>query len=70
MTPAEQYRIRAVEFEAKAKVETNPTAQTEFENLARSYRRLAEQADRNAQTDVVYEPPPSPRPTADTDGTK
>jgi hypothetical protein len=26
----------------------------EFENLARSYRRLAEQADRNAQMDVVY----------------
>jgi hypothetical protein len=67
MTPAEQYRLRAVEFEAKAKVETNPTAQAEFENLARSYRRLAEQADRNAQTDIVYEPPP--RPATDVDGT-
>ncbi len=70
MTPGDQYRARAVEFEAKAKCESNPTTQAEFENLARSYRRLAEQADRNAQPDVVYEPPPSPRPTTDTDGTK
>ena len=29
-----------------------------FENLARAYLRLAEQAIRNAQTDVSYEPPP------------
>jgi hypothetical protein len=68
MTPAERYRARAIEFEAKAKVETNPARQAEFEHLARSYRRLAEQADRNAQTDIVYEPPP-PRPETDAEGT-
>jgi hypothetical protein len=26
--------------------------------MAQSYRRLAKQAERNARTDVVYEPPP------------
>ncbi len=66
MTAGDQYRVRAVEFEAKAKCESNPATQAEFENLARSYRRLAEQADRNAQTDIVYEARPS-LPKADAD---
>ena len=30
-----------------------------FTNLAKAYLRLAEQADRNALVDLVYEPPPS-----------
>jgi len=62
MTSGDQYRVRAVEFEAKAKCEADPEIQASFENLARSYRRLAEQADRNALTDVVYEALP-PRTT-------
>jgi hypothetical protein len=68
MTPAEQYRVKAVEFAAKAKTEDDPHIRTELEALSLSYRRLAEQADRNAQTDVTYETPintpqqPQPKP--------
>jgi hypothetical protein len=69
MTLGDQYRVRAVEFEAKAKCAPDSEMQAEFENLARSYRRLAEQADRNARTDIVYETPPPALPKADADGT-
>jgi hypothetical protein len=57
MTPAEQYRVKAMEFAANAKTEGDPHIRTELEALSLSYRRLAEQADRNAQTDVTYETP-------------
>ena len=40
-----------------AKAETAPPLQTEYAKMAVSYLRLAELADRNAMTDVVYEPP-------------
>jgi hypothetical protein len=43
---------------AKAESETDPETRAGFENLARAYLRLAEQALRNAQTDVIYEPAP------------
>ncbi len=58
MTTAEQYRVRAAEFAAMAKSEPQPDLQAEFAMMAASYLRLAELADRNALTDVVYEPPP------------
>ncbi len=60
MTQTEQYRVKAVEFAAKANAEGNPDIRTQLEALSLSYRRLAEQADRNARTDVVYETPPAP----------
>jgi hypothetical protein len=60
MTAGDQYRIRAIEFEAKATTEPNPKRKAEYENLARSYARLAEQADRNARVDLTYQPPPAP----------
>jgi hypothetical protein len=69
MAAGDQYRVRAAEFEAKAKCESNPEIQASFEHLARSYRRLAEQADRNSLTDLVYEVPPL-RPASDADGTE
>jgi len=62
MTPAEQYRSRAATMAAKAKAELNPTLRAEFENLSKAYLRLAEQAERNALTDLVYETPPSSQP--------
>jgi hypothetical protein len=61
MTPGECYRIRAAELDAKARGERDPELRAEFENLARGYRRLAQQADRNARTDIVYETPPHPK---------
>ena len=58
MTTGDEYRVRAAAFAAKAKRETNPNIREEYENLSRAYRRLAEQADRNATLDLTYETPP------------
>src|SRR4029453_7549024 len=58
MTSGDNYLFRAAEFFAKAESETNPEMRAGFENLARAYLRLAEQALRNAQTDIIYEPAP------------
>jgi len=57
MTPADQYRMKAAELDAAARCETSARLKAEFEHLARAYRRLAEQAERNGRTDVVYETP-------------
>jgi hypothetical protein len=57
MTPAEQYRVKAVEMAARAKTETNPFQKAEYERLSQSYLRLAEQADRNSKSDVVWYDP-------------
>jgi hypothetical protein len=59
MTPAERYRQMALELKAKAAKETNYAIKVEWETLAAAYDRLAEQAERNALTDIVYETPPS-----------
>jgi hypothetical protein len=57
MATGDQFRIRAAEFHAMAQCATSHRLQVQYENLAKAYLRLAEQADRNAQTDVIYEPP-------------
>jgi hypothetical protein len=59
MTTGDQYRARAAELSAKAQAETARALRIEYENLALAYLRLADQADRNARTDVVYEPRPA-----------
>ncbi len=61
MTTADEYRAKAAELNARAQLEMNPTLRSECERLAQGYIRLAEQADRNSQTDVVYETPPQPK---------
>jgi hypothetical protein len=58
VSTADQYRIRAAELRAKAHEERNPRLAAEYEHLAKSYIRLAEQADRNQKLDVTYEPSP------------
>ena len=58
MSPAERYRMRAAEFRAQARVQTNSSIAADFKHLAECYLRLAEQAERNGATDVVYEPKP------------
>ena len=55
---AEEYRVKADELEARAASELDVFTRAEMQHLANSYRRLAEQADRNSKTDVVFEPPP------------
>ena len=57
MTPRDQYLLRAAEFSATAQAETDRADKVEFENLARAYLRLAEQAERNSQPDTIYEAP-------------
>jgi hypothetical protein len=58
VVPGDKYRAKALELLARAETETDPQIRAEFENLATSYLRLAEQAERNSYFDVTYEPPP------------
>jgi len=60
MTRGNAYRAKANEFMAKAKSESNPALRLQYEQFAQSYLRLAEQADRNQRSDLVYETPGSP----------
>ena len=57
MTSADHYRALAAQCDAKAKQEADWQIRAEWEHMAGAYRRLALQADRNAQTDVTYETP-------------
>jgi hypothetical protein len=59
MTSADRYRSLAAQCDAKARQDVDPRLHAEWEHMARAYRRLAEQAERNAQTDVTYETPPA-----------
>lgn len=54
MTAAGQYRRLAAQLSAKARKEKSPDA--DWNHLAKSYLRLAQQAERNARTDFSYEP--------------
>jgi hypothetical protein len=45
--PADAYRLKAADMLAQA--EQNELFREEFENLAKGFLRLADQADRNAQ---------------------
>jgi len=44
---ADEYLVSAAEFAAKAKLESNPKLRTQFDAVAQSYLRLAEQAQRH-----------------------
>jgi hypothetical protein len=57
MTSADHYRTLAAQCDAKAKQEADWKIRAEWEHMTRSYHRLAEQAERNARTDVTYETP-------------
>ena len=65
MSSADNYRILAVKMRAHAQRERQPALRVEWEQLALCYIRLAEQAERNSHTDIVYEPPPSRPPAPD-----
>ena len=54
---ADIYRQKGQEFLQKAAEETSQPLQVEYAQMAQSYFRLAEMAERNEQTDVVYETP-------------
>jgi len=59
MTPADAYLIKAGDLAALARVESDPFQKAELERLSLAYLRLAEQAERNSLTDLVYETPPT-----------
>jgi hypothetical protein len=61
MTGREEYLLRAAALSAKAQAATDPPREVQIENLARAYLRLAEQAERNSQTDIVYGTPAKKR---------
>ena len=56
MTPAE-YRTKAAWHLEAAQHESDPLRKAEHLNFAYIYNRLADLADKNAATDVVYETP-------------
>ena len=58
MISGDNYLSKALEFFRLADDEKDPSKRRDFENLARAYMRLYEQAKRNQRTDVIYEPPP------------
>ena len=60
MSASDEYRAKAAELSARAQKETSAFSKASLENLALSYLRLAEQAEKNATTDVAYETPPRP----------
>jgi hypothetical protein len=53
-----KYCARALELLARAEIESDPQLRAEMESLAAAFLRLAEQAERNSQFDLTYEPPP------------
>ena len=57
MGSGDEYRVKAAEISARVNQETHLLLRTELERLALAYLRLADQADLNAQTDIVYETP-------------
>jgi hypothetical protein len=57
MNTWDEYRVKAAELAARAACETNPRTQTELDNLARSYLRLAIQAEQNNRLALPYETP-------------
>jgi hypothetical protein len=63
MTPADQYRVKAGDMTALARAETDPFQKAEYERLSLAYLRLANQAERNSQNDVVWYDPLIDRPT-------
>ena len=58
MAAGDQYRIKAASFHARALCTRSPRLRIQYENLSKAYLRLAEQADRNDMTEIIYEPPP------------
>ena len=56
MVAGDKYCAKALELLARAEIENDPQMRAELENLAAAFLRLAEQAERNTQFDLAYEP--------------
>src|SRR3954471_623660 len=64
MTTAVEYRLQAAPLGAQGRAERHAGVRQEFLQLSKLYLRLAEQADKNSQLDITYEPPPRLSPAA------
>jgi len=62
MPTGDEYRVLAADIQARARKEPDPHTRAEFEYLSLAYLRLADQADKNATTNIVYETPSVPSP--------
>src|SRR5262245_36753071 len=58
VTTAAEYRDKAEQFHTMAQREGDSASREEYERLAQCYVRLADLAERNSLTDIVYETPP------------
>ncbi len=58
MRSAEEYRNRAAELYEEAEKAVSLETAVELRQLAHVYWRLAQDAEHNAMTKLVYEPPP------------
>jgi hypothetical protein len=58
MGRAEEYRKKAAEFRAQAELARTNELTRRMQEYAAIYLRLADMAERNEDTDLVYEPPP------------
>ena len=56
MSRAEQYRHLASDVRNRAARESNPILKAEWENLAETYVRLAEQSEDEWDVDLTYDP--------------
>ena len=59
---ADEYRRNAADCLRMVERTADPAARATLLDMAQSWRILAEQAERNSATDVVYETPRPPRP--------
>lgn len=59
---AEEYRRNALQCLRVAERTADPAARGTLLDMAQSWRVLADQAERNSATDVVYETPPTSPP--------
>jgi hypothetical protein len=57
MAAGDQYRSLAAECNARARREADAVIRAEWGSMAQAYCHLAEQAERNALVDIVYETP-------------
>ena len=56
MTRAEEYRHLAEAVRIRARREESPSMRAEWENLAETYTRLAEQSDSNESLNTSWDP--------------
>jgi len=60
MRKSEEYRLNAINCLTVAEGSTEPATKAALIAQARSWFALATQAERNSETDLVYETPPPP----------